>query len=73
MRNPNYRPNYNQQQQAPPRYRNDSGTRPSDNGGFRSGGFNSGSSGGGFRSGGSSGGGGMRSGGGGGGFRSGGR
>lgn len=65
---PNY--NYNQQQQAPPR-RNDSYT-PRDNGGFRSGGFNSGSSGGGFR-GGSSGGGGMRSGGGGGGFRSGGR
>lgn len=76
-RNPNYqqprpnynnpRPNYNQQQQSQP--------RPSDNGGFRSGGFNSGSSnsGGGFRSGGSSGGGGMRSGGGGGGFRSGGR
>jgi hypothetical protein len=77
-RNPNYqpRPNYNtrpnyNQQQSQPRYRNDSGTRPSDNGGFRSGGFNSGNSGGGgFRSGGSSGGGGgMRSGGGGGGFR----
>jgi len=66
---PNYnntRPNYNQQQSQPRSY---------DNGGFRSGGFNSGSSGGGgFRSGGSSGGGGgMRSGGGGGGFRSGGR
>lgn len=78
FRNPNMnnngvrssRPNYNyNQQQSTPR-RNDS-YRPSDNGGFRSGGFNSGSSGG-FR-GGSSGGGGMRSGGGGGGFRSGGR
>lgn len=66
---PNY--NYNQQQQSQPRYRNES-TRPSDNGGFRSGGFNSGSSSGGFRGGSSGGGGGMRSGGGGG-FRSGGR
>ena len=77
-RNPNsqQRPNYEYTpQQSQPRYRNDSGTRPSDNGGFRSGGSNSGSSSGGFRSGGGSsgGGGGMRSGGGGGGFRSGGR
>lgn len=70
-RNSNYqqRPSY----QTRPNYNQQSQPRPSDNGGFRSGGFNSGSSGGGFRSGGSSGGGGMRSGGGGGGFRSGGR